>query len=85
MSGSLEGIGAALRERDDLIEVSELVPGGAASRQGKLAPGDLILSVQQPEKDAVDIMDMRLDKTLPSYWVRRDPPGPADDSFKEPY
>jgi len=64
MSGSLEGIGAALRERDDLIEVSELVPGGAASRQGKLKPGDLILSVQQPDKDPVDIIDMRLDDVV---------------------
>ena len=32
-----------------------------------------------------DALKMRLDKTLPSYWNRRDPPGPADDSFKEPY
>ncbi|MEA3195200.1 MAG: hypothetical protein QOD26_3533 [Betaproteobacteria bacterium] len=32
-----------------------------------------------------DALSMRLDKTLPTYWVRRDPPGPADDSFKEPY
>jgi len=32
-----------------------------------------------------DALAMRLDKTLPSYWVRRSPPGPADDSFKEPY
>ena len=32
-----------------------------------------------------DALSMRLDKTLPSYWVPRSPPGPADDSFKEPY
>jgi len=32
-----------------------------------------------------DALAMRLDKTLPTYWVRRDPPGPADDSFKEPF
>jgi saxitoxin biosynthesis operon SxtJ-like protein len=32
-----------------------------------------------------DALKLRLDKTLPSYWNRRDPPGPADDSFKEPY
>jgi hypothetical protein len=32
-----------------------------------------------------DALALRLDKTLASYWVRRDPPGPADDSFKEPY
>lgn len=64
MTGSLEGIGASLRERDDYVEVSELIPGGAASRQGKLAPGDLILAVQQPDQDPVDIMDMRLDEAV---------------------
>jgi carboxyl-terminal processing protease len=64
MTGSLEGIGASLRERDDFIEVSELIPGGAAFRQGKLAPGDLILAVQQPDQDPVDIMDMRLDEAV---------------------
>ena len=32
-----------------------------------------------------DALRLRLEKTLPSYWIRRDPPGPADDSFKEPY
>ena len=32
-----------------------------------------------------DALSLRLEKTRPSYWVRRAPPGPADDSFKEPY
>ena len=32
-----------------------------------------------------DALSLRIDRTLPSYWVRRDPPGPADDSFKEPF
>ena len=32
-----------------------------------------------------DALSLRFDKTLPTYWVRRDPPGPADDSFKEPF
>jgi carboxyl-terminal processing protease len=64
ITGSLEGIGASLREKDDLIEVSDLVPGGAAWRQGKLGAGDLILSVQEPGKDAVDIVDMRLDDVV---------------------
>ena len=32
-----------------------------------------------------DALSLRLDKTLPTYWVRRDPPGPADDSFKDPF
>jgi carboxyl-terminal processing protease len=64
MSGSLEGIGAALREKDDYIEVSELVPGGAAWRQGGLAPGDLILSVANEGQDPVDIVNMRLDDVV---------------------
>ncbi|MEO8844832.1 MAG: carboxy terminal-processing peptidase [Kofleriaceae bacterium] len=65
ISGSLEGIGAALRVHDDLIEVSDLVPGGAAARQGKLAAGDLIISVQQANSDDwVDVMNMHLDDVV---------------------
>jgi len=32
-----------------------------------------------------DALKLRLERALPTYWIRRDPPGPADDSFKEPY
>jgi len=64
MTGSLEGIGAVLREKDHLIEISELVPGGAAWRQGSLAPGDLILSVQNEKQDPVDVYDMRIDDVV---------------------
>jgi hypothetical protein len=32
-----------------------------------------------------DALKLRLERSLPTYWIRRDPPGPADDSFKEPY
>ena len=64
MTGSLEGIGASLREHDEYIEVVEIVPGGAAYRQGKLAPNDLILAVQSQGKDWVDVVDMRLDDVV---------------------
>jgi carboxyl-terminal processing protease len=65
MSGSLEGIGAVLREKDHLIEISEIVPGGASWRQGGLAAGDLILSVQQDNgSDPVDVFDMRIDEVV---------------------
>jgi carboxyl-terminal processing protease len=64
MSGSLEGIGALLRERDDYVEVVEIVPGGASWRQGELAPGDLILSVAADGQDPVDVVDMRLDDVV---------------------
>jgi carboxyl-terminal processing protease len=64
MSGSLEGIGALLRERDDYVEVVEIVPGGASFRHGGLAPGDLILSVAQDGHEPVDVVDMRLDDVV---------------------
>lgn len=64
MSGSLEGIGASLREKDHLIEVVEIIPGGAAYRQGGLTVGDLIISVQQENKDPVDVFDMRIDEVV---------------------
>lgn len=64
MSGSLEGIGASLREHDHYIEVVELVPGGAAWREGSLATGDLILSVQAEGKEPVDVVDMKIDDVV---------------------
>jgi len=64
MSGSLEGIGALLREQDDLVAISSLVPGGASWRDGRLAPGDLILSVAGDGKDPVDVTDMPIDDVV---------------------
>jgi carboxyl-terminal processing protease len=64
MSGSLEGIGAVLREREHYIEIVEIVPGGASARQGQLATGDLILSVTQENADPVDVTDMRIDEVV---------------------
>ncbi|HET9624504.1 MAG TPA: S41 family peptidase, partial [Kofleriaceae bacterium] len=64
MTGSLEGIGALLRERDDYVEVAEIVPGGASWRQGGLEQGDLILSVQSGDQEPVDTTDMRIDDVV---------------------
>jgi carboxyl-terminal processing protease len=64
MTGSLEGIGASLREREHYIEVVDIVPGGAAWRHGGLASGDLITAVQNEGKDQVDVVDMRLDDVV---------------------
>ena len=30
-----------------------------------------------------DAMKRRFEPQLPSYWVRRDPPGPREDSFRD--
>jgi carboxyl-terminal processing protease len=64
MTGSVEGIGAVLREDDHFIRVVEVVPGGASWRDGKLEAGDLILSVQQENADPVDVADMRIDEVV---------------------
>lgn len=64
MTGSLEGIGAVLREKEHLIEIVEIVPGGASWRHGGLATGDLILSVQQEKGEPVDVFDMRIDEVV---------------------
>ena len=60
MRGSLEGIGAMLREEDGYIKVVSIVPGSASARQGRLQAEDIILGVAQGEKEPVEITDMRL-------------------------
>jgi carboxyl-terminal processing protease len=60
MSGSLEGIGATLREEDGFIKVVTVVPGSAAWRQGQLEAEDIILKVGEGPAEPVDITDTRI-------------------------
>ncbi len=60
MRGSLEGIGATLREEEGFIKVVRIIPGSAAYRQGQLEAEDTILAVGEGSDDAVDVVDMRL-------------------------
>jgi carboxyl-terminal processing protease len=60
MRGSLEGIGALLREDDGYIKVVRIIPGSASARQGSLKAEDIILEVTQENEEPVDISDMRL-------------------------
>ena len=60
MRGSLEGIGATLREEDGYIKVVKVIPGSAADRQGQLHADDVILAVGQADEEPVDVTDMRL-------------------------
>lgn len=60
MRGSLEGIGALLREDDGFIKVIRIIPGSASARQGTLKAEDIILQVAQDKEEPVDITDMRL-------------------------
>ena len=67
MQLELEGIGAALTITDGFTVVSEVIPGGAADKHGKLvsdeklAAEDRIVSVgQDREGEMVDVIDMKL-------------------------
>ncbi|WP_163340167.1 carboxy terminal-processing peptidase [Desulfopila sp. IMCC35008] len=60
MRGSLEGIGALLREEDGFIKVVRIIPGSASARQGRLSAEDIILAVAEEDGEPVDVTDMRL-------------------------
>ncbi len=60
MSGSLEGIGALLREDDGHIKVVRIIPGSAAEAQGQLQAEDVIMSVSERDGEPVDISSMSI-------------------------
>ena len=61
MNLELEGIGAALREKDGTTVVMSVIPGGAADKDGRLKPDDQIIMVGQgAEGEMVDIIEMPL-------------------------
>lgn len=60
MRGSLEGIGALLREEDGYIKVVRIIPGSASARQGDLGAEDIIQQVAEGAEEPVEVTDMRL-------------------------
>ena len=57
----LEGIGASLQSIDGYTVVNQVIPGGAAARDGRLKPQDKILAVAQGNsKDFVELLNMKL-------------------------
>ena len=60
ISGSLEGIGAALRSEEGVIRVQRIVPGSASWRQGQLKAEDVIIAVAQDGEEPVDVVEARL-------------------------
>ncbi|MFM7074968.1 MAG: PDZ domain-containing protein [Planctomycetaceae bacterium] len=57
----LDGIGASLKSEDGYTTVAEIVPGGAADRDGRLKKKDRVIGVGQGESgDVVDVVDMNL-------------------------
>jgi carboxyl-terminal processing protease len=61
---NLEGIGAALREKDGSTVVSSVIPGGAADKDGRLKEDDTIVSVGQADGEMVDIVEMPLKQVV---------------------
>lgn len=61
---SLQGIGAALRSEEGMTTVAEIVPGGAAEKDGRLKVGDKITAVGQDDGDFQDVVDMRLNRVV---------------------
>ncbi|HLP40115.1 MAG TPA: carboxy terminal-processing peptidase, partial [Fibrobacteria bacterium] len=57
MTGTLEGIGAVLREEDGYIKVVSIVPGSASWRQKELKAEDKILKVAQGAEEPVDLVE----------------------------
>lgn len=60
LRGSLEGIGAVLSEKDEYIEVVQIIIGGPAWKQKDLEAKDIILKVAQADEEPVSIVNMRV-------------------------
>ncbi|HEX5272357.1 MAG TPA: carboxy terminal-processing peptidase, partial [Gemmataceae bacterium] len=57
---NLDGIGAVLRSENGQTVVVEVVPGGAAGKDGRLKQNDKIIGVAQGDGKWVDAQDMKL-------------------------
>jgi carboxyl-terminal processing protease len=61
----LEGIGARLKYEDGYTKVEEVIAGGAAHADGRLAKGDRIIGVSSDAVKAyVDVVEMKLTKVV---------------------
>ncbi|MFO0889586.1 MAG: carboxy terminal-processing peptidase [Isosphaeraceae bacterium] len=57
---SLEGIGASLRSEDGYAVVTEIVPGMAADKDGRLQPEDKIVGIQKEDGSETDLVEKKL-------------------------
>ncbi len=64
LRGSLEGIGATLREKNGKITIISLTPGGPAAKQGQLKPEDAILKVAEKDGEKVDVVEMNMSDAI---------------------
>ncbi len=64
MSLQLQGIGAVLTTDDGHTKIVRIVPGGPADKDGRLKPGYRIIAVGQEDKEAVNVMNMPLNRVV---------------------
>jgi len=87
----LDGIGASLKSEDGYTMVHNIIPGGAADKDGKLKPGDKIVGVGQgSEGQMEDIVDMKLNDVVEKIRGKRKTivrleVDPADESERKTY
>jgi carboxyl-terminal processing protease len=60
----LEGIGALLRSENGATIVAEIVPGGAAAKDGRLKANDKIIGVAQGDDKFQDVVDWKLTEVV---------------------
>jgi carboxyl-terminal processing protease len=61
---SLEGIGASLRSEDGFAVVTEIVPGMAADKDGRLQPEDKIIGIQKENGEEIDLVEKKLNDVV---------------------
>ena len=53
-----------LRSNEGYCQIVSLVPGGPADKSKQIKPGDKIIAVAQGEEEAVDVVEMKLNKVV---------------------
>ena len=78
MKLELDGIGASLRGVDGYTVVQNIIPGGAADKNGGLKPEDKIVGVGEGTSGPMeDIVDMKLNDVVKKIRGKRGTHGPA--------
>lgn len=64
MARSFEGIGARLQLENEVLKISEVIPGGPAFKSKQLSAGDRIVAVAQGNGEFEDIIGWRIENSV---------------------
>ena len=73
MKLSLVGIGAVLTSDNGYTKIVRIIPGGPASKDGKLKADDRIIAVTQDKDTPVDIVDMSVSNVVKLIRGKEEP------------